>query len=397
MDHATMFNRRRGLLAATAWAWGGTAAHAQAVAQASGPEVPPVASAPTESAAPATPSAPPSIWPGTPLSFPQDHGAHPAFRTEWWYLTGHLLTPGVGADQALGFQVTFFRSRVDTAQDNPSALAAKQLVMAHVALSDVAGRRLLHDQRIGRQGQGLVAAAEGDTRLKLRDWTLSRSGVGTQSQYQADIKARDFALQLTLRTTQPVLLQGQAGYSRKGPLPTQASRYYSQPHLAVQGRVTRQGQAVDVTGRAWLDHEWGETLLAPETMGWDWIGMNLIDGAALTAFRLRRADGSTLWAGGSFRAPGQAVRPFAPGEVRFKPGRVWVSPATGARYPVQWLVDTPVGRYEVRARLDAQELDGHSSTGSVYWEGLSALLDGQQRVVGSGYLEMTGYAGQLTL
>lgn len=379
MNKPTGMTRRAGLMAGSAWALAGTGASSPGLAWGQDPKQGPV------------------LAPGPLMSFPRDHGAHPEFRTEWWYVTGHLLRPGLGADQALGFQVTFFRSRVDTAQDNPSALAARQLVMAHVALSDLAGQRLLHEQRIGREGQGLVSTDTGDTRLKLRDWTLTRSGLGTQSQYQAHLQGRDFGLQLTLRTTQPVLVQGQAGHSRKGPLPEQASRYYSQPQLAVQGTVTRQGQALPVTGRAWLDHEWSESLLAPDAVGWDWIGMNLIDGSALMAFRVRRADGSTVWSGGSFRSPGQAARIFAPGEVRFQPGRIWVSPATGARYPVQWQVETPVGRFEVRARLEAQELNGQSSTGAVYWEGLSALLDGQQRVVGSGYLEMTGYAGPLRL
>ena len=125
--------------------------------------------------------------------------------------------------------------------------------------------------------------------------------------------------------------------------------------------------------------------------------MNLFDGSALTAFVLRRANGSTLWAGGSFRATGQAAAAFAADVVRFTPGRIWSSPATGARYPVQWQVETPAGRWTVRALLDAQEMDGNASTGTVYWEGLSELLDAQGRRVGLGYLEMTGYSGKLRL
>jgi predicted secreted hydrolase len=135
----------------------------------------------------------------------------------------------------------------------------------------------------------------------------------------------------------------------------------------------------------------------PDAVGWDWIGMNLDDGGALTAFRLRRADGSALWAGGSWRSAGGEARNFAPDSVRFTPGRVWTSPSSGARYPLQWQVDTPAGRFEVRALLDAQELDSRGSTGTVYWEGLAELRDAQQRRVGSGYLEMTGYAGRLRL
>jgi predicted secreted hydrolase len=192
-----------------------------------------------------------------------------------------------------------------------------------------------------------------------------------------------------------VLLQGDAGYSRKGPEEHQASHYLSEPQLVAAGRWSSSGPAL--AGRAWLDHEWSDQILPPGAVGWDWIGINLRDGSALTAFQLRRADGSALWAGGSLRHPGAPVRAFGPGEVRFEPGRRWASAATGARYPVQWTVHTPAGRHQVQALLDGQEMDGRASTGSIYWEGLSALGDADGQRVGLGYLEMTGYAGRLRI
>lgn len=149
-----------------------------------------------------------------------------------------------------------------------------------------------------------------------------------------------------------------------------------------------------------MDHEWSDTLLDENAVGWDWIGMNFADGGALTAFRLRRADGSTLYAGGSWRDPGGRVRAFAPDEVRFTPGRAWTSAATRSRYPVEWQVNVPtapLGGYRVRALLDDQELDSRGSTGTVYWEGLSEITDAQGRPLGRGYLEMTGYAAKLRL
>ncbi|WP_290676690.1 carotenoid 1,2-hydratase [Aquabacterium sp.] len=339
---------------------------------------------------------PPVIRPTDVLRFPQDFGAHPAFHTEWWYITGSLQTLTEPA-RTYGFQITFFRSRVDVATRSPSHFAARQLVFAHTALSDVSQGRLLHDQRIAREGFGLAEAAQDDTRITLRDWTLKRQGPATQSSYHSHITARDFSLDLRFNQTQPLLLQGDAGYSRKGPHPEQASHYYSQPQLAVQGQIRHQQQTVPVKGKAWLDHEWSESLLDKEAVGWDWIGMNLHDGSALTAFRLRRADGSTLWSGGSWRRQGEAPRSLKPDEVRFTPGRTWVSPATAARYPVSWLVDVAGTRYEVRARMDNQELDSRQSTGGVYWEGLSELRDAQGRSVGSGYLEMTGYVAAMSL
>ncbi|MCW8176400.1 lipocalin-like domain-containing protein [Verminephrobacter aporrectodeae] len=344
------------------------------------------------------------------LAFPRDHGSHPELRTEWWYITGHAQAAG----QLWGFQVTFFRSRVDAAQSLQSAFAAKQLLFAHAALSDVPGQRLLHAQRIARAGFGVAQANVSDTRIRLHDWTLERSDVSQSgrsdvpqsgprspaSRYAVRTMDGQFGLDLRFDSTQPLLLQGRQGLSRKGPDVQHASYYYSQPQLSVDGSLWVQGRrlaVVPATGRAWLDHEWSETLLPPDAVGWDWVGMNLDDGSALTAFRLRRADGSSLWSGGSLRAPQQAVQVFDAGSVEFAPQRFWNSPQSGARYPVQWRLQTPVGSFQVRARFDNQELGGSGSGTTIYWEGLSDLLNGAGRSVGRGYLEMTGYAAALRL
>ncbi len=350
------------------------------------------------------------IAPHRVLTFPSDFGAHPQARIEWWYLTG-WLSPGESPTSALqaipayGFQITFFRTRSSVAPDHPSRFAAKQLVFAHIALSEVANGRLRHDDRIARAGFGLAEAAPSDTQVRLRDWRLQRrtspstTAAASSSLYQTQVQSdkAGFALNLQLATTQPVLLQGQNGYSRKGPQEAQASHYYSQPQLQARGELQLDGKKLQVAGQAWLDHEWSDSLLDAEAVGWDWIGMNLFDGSALTAFRLRRQDGSTVYAGGSWRQPGGEVQNFAPQEVVFTAGRQWQSPSSGARYPVQWQVNTPAGPAQVRALFDAQELDSRSSTGTIYWEGLSELLDAQGQRVGLGYLEMTGYAGRLRI
>jgi predicted secreted hydrolase len=333
---------------------------------------------------------PASSLPAARLQFPRDHGAHPALRTEWWYITGQARS---GARE-FGFQVTFFRSRVDVAQGMSSRFAAKQLVFAHAAVTDVQGRKLWHDQRIAREGFGVAFAAEGDARVRLRDWSLERGADG----YRSRVAAADFALALRCAPTQEPVLQGVQGLSRKGPQPEQASYYYSHPQLAVAGTITLRGQRFDVSGKAWLDHEWSEEVLHPDAVGWDWIGMNLDDGSALTAFRLRRQDGSTLWDGGSFRAPqGGDLYTFSPGEVTFSPQRRWTSPLSQAAYPVEWIVRTPADFYTVKAVIDNQELDSRGSTGAIYWEGLSDLFDSNGRRVGRGYLEMTGYAQRLRM
>jgi len=323
------------------------------------------------------------------LVFPRDHGAHPELRTEWWYITGHVEAAG----RMFGFQVTFFRSRVDATQRMQSRFAAKQLVFAHAAITDVQGKKLWHDQRIARSGFGIAEAADDDARLVLHDWSLRREG----EVWIARLPAGDFALELRCTPTQPVLLQGQQGLSRKGPDASQASYYYSLPQLAVAGRLALRGANFDVGGKAWLDHEWSEALMHPEAVGWDWVGMNLDDGGALTAFRLRRKDGSTLWDGGSFRSAKGDLYVASVGETQFSPQRRWTSPASNASYPVEWILRTPADFYRVRAVVDNQELDSRGSTGAIYWEGLAELIDSNGRVVGRGYLEMTGYASRLRL
>lgn len=334
--------------------------------------------------------------PAGPLHFPRDHGSHPELRTEWWYLTGHARA----GERTFGFQLTFFRSRVPGTQALHSRFAARQLLFAHAALTDLQDRRLLHEQRIARAGFGLAEASEQDTDIVLGDWLLKRRDAAGRSQYTARMLGTDFALELELTATQEVLLQGEAGISRKGPQPDNLSYYITEPQLQVQGHITLGRERLAVHGaaaRAWLDHEASQAILPTEAVGWDWIGMNLEDGSALTAFQLRRANGTALWAGGSWRAPGGPARNFGPETLRFTPLRSWASGASGARYPVAWRLSTPVGLFEVHALLDAQELDSRASTGAFYWEGLSELRGAQGQAVGRGYLEMTGYAARLAL
>lgn len=331
----------------------------------------------------------PDVRPGAALVFPRDHGAHPAFRTEWWYATGWLRTES-GED--LGFQVTFFRSRTRIGEANPSRFAPRQILFAHAALSDPRVGRLLHAERAARAGFGLAEAATGDADLRLFDWRLARTPAGI---WQARIPAGAFALDLALAPSQPVFLQGDRGYSRKGPDPRQASYYYSLPQLRVTGTVVRAGRTERVTGTAWLDREWSSTLLAPDAEGWDWAGLNFDDGGALVAFRVRRRGGGDVWAGGAWRRPDGTVARLGPGDVRFVPRRRWTSPATGATYPVAQLlrIRLPDGvrTLPLVPLFPAQELDGRGAGLPVYWEGAVRTTGGR------GYLELTGYAAPLAL
>ena len=325
----------------------------------------------------------PEVRPGVALTFPADHGAHPEFRTEWWYVTGWLDTED---GRALGFQVTFFRTRPAVDQQNPSAFAAKQILFAHAALSDPQVGHLLHDQRAAREGFGLAQASSADTDVVLDDWSLKR---GPDNRFHAKVGGREFTLDLSFTPTQPVLLEGENGYSRKGALPTQASYYYSLPHLQVSGTVARNGRSIAVKGSAWLDREWSSTYLEPKAVGWDWVGLNLDDGGAVMAFRIRDAMGRALWAGATLRDAKGETTHFAPQDVRFTTARRWRSERTGADYPVEQVLSLrlPTGerQWRITPLFDDQELDSRAGGGPVYWEGAARVPGGR------GYLELTGY------
>jgi len=289
------------------------------------------------------------------LVFPRDHGAHPDYRIEWWYVTGWL-------DGPLGFQITFFRARPAEASDNPSQFNPRQILFAHAALSDPRRGRLVHDERAARAGFSLAHAELDRTGVWIDDWRLELDG----NRYAARIAAREFEFDFTLFATQ-LVLQGEAGFSRKGHRPGEASYYYSRPQLNVVGKLNGK----DVEGTAWLDHEWSSAYMAPEASGWDWCGVNLLDGGSLTAFQMRDAKGGVH---------------YAPPGVSFKALRTWKSPRTGAEYPVEMQVNDLV----LKPLMDDQELDARTSSGTIYWEGAVRAFS-KTSEIGRGYLELTGY------
>ena len=370
-------------------------------------------------ATPASPAAAPvyaAVRGDRPLTFPVDFGSHPQFRIEWWYVTGWLTTE---RGEPLGFQITFFRTKPDIDEGNPSAFTPRQILIAHCAISDPKRGRLWQDQRIRRAGLGLVQAAAGDTDVRIDDWTLTRhasaGAAGTnistsantstsasantsaaRSTYSAKIAAEDFSFNLVFSETQPVLLNGGAGFSRKGPAPEAASYYYSLPHLQVSGSIARGDHPDRVTGEAWFDHEWSSEYLDAAAVGWDWIGINLDDGAALMAFRIRGAQGEQRWAGGTLRGSDGKVQILQPADIAFRAGRRWVSPRTGIGYPVRWSVRAADREIDLEPLLDDQENDTRLSTGAIYWEGAVRAYE-KSRIVGRGYLELTGYGERLRL
>jgi len=303
----------------------------------------------------------PIVTPGHRFDFPRDHGAHPDFRQEWWYLTGWLKT---ARGEDLGFQVTFFRSRLNFENSNPSAFTPRQVILAHAALSDPRHGRLRHDERAARVALNLAGSRQGTTKVWVDDWLLELGPNG----YETRIRARDFTLELKFDSNSAPTLQGESGFSRKGNGPEEASYYYSRPQLTVRG--TANGQPV--TGTAWLDHEWSSQYMAAGATGWDWCGINLDGGGALMAFRMRDKEGKTA---------------FAPPGVSFEVLRTWKSPRTGTLYPVAMMLNNEL---RLEPLMEDQELDARSSTGTIYWEGAVTAFRGKAPV-GRGYLELTGY------
>lgn len=324
------------------------------------------------------------------LHFPRDHGSHPQFRIEWWYATGWLHDD---AARELGFQITFFRASPRLRPGNPSAFNPAHIIIAHAALADPAEGRLRHSQRAARAVFDLAGAATATTRVWLDDWELQRD----QHAYHVRIEASELALALSMAATQPLLLQGSDGYSRKGPEPQAASHYYSVPQLAVSGSIRGATGRTAVRGSAWLDHEWSSSYLPQGAVGWDWIGINFTDGAALMAFRMRGSHAApALWAAATWRDAAGRTRKFAAGEVRFRELRSWQSPRTGIRYPVAFAVDVGELNIILEPLFDDQENDTRATTGAIYWEGAVRAYRNRQ-LLGHGYLELTGYGEPLAL
>lgn len=348
------------------------------------------------------------VQPGQPIGFPRDHGSHPDFRIEWWYLTAWLRDENrkglAWQEEGLGLQITFFRVASGHARNNPSQFAPRQLLFAHAALALPKRQRLLHSQRSARAGFGLAYAAETDTDLRIGDWTLART---PDDQYRVNLRNDAFLLDLRFTSHAPPVLQGQAGFSRKGPSPQQASYYYSRPWLETSGDIRilqtvsdrpSTGELMRVSGDAWFDHEWSSQVLDERASGWDWVGLHFDDGASLMAFRIRGADGDVLWTDARWttlvdRRVNHNVQTQDP---QFKALRWWQSPRTGTQWPVEMQLNLGERKLTLRPLIDDQELDSRQSTGIVYWEGAIRVIEAD-RPVGRGYLELTGYHQKMRL
>ena len=322
------------------------------------------------------------------FEFPRDHGAHPDFRHEWWYLTGHLDS---GDGERFGFELTFFRYAL--APPSPpgaevSQWRANQVYVAHFAITDVSRRQFHFAERRERDALQLAGARSEPLRVWLQDWTLESDG----SQWRLSAGDVAYTLELTLMPARAPVLNGDAGLSRKSAEPGAASYYYSVPVLTARGALTRGTQRLEVRGTAWLDREWGSGALAADQQGWDWFALQLEDGSALMFYALRKRDGTRdPFSAGTWVDANGAARPLASSDVEIDALARWSSPRGGS-YPARWRLRLPALGLDLE--LEPVLADQELGTTPRYWEGAVDVTGrrGQQRISGRGYVELTGYA-----
>lgn len=340
--------------------------------------------------------------PGRQFTFPRDHGSHPDFRIEWWYITGHLFTSG---GDRFGFQATFFRRAAEMpagAAEVPE-FASSQLYLAHMALLDVKSGRFLHQERINRGGWD-AGAAEDTLDLRNGNWSLRFAGSGEPPdamKLEGSIRG-EAAFSLTLTPQKPLVIFGQNGVSRKGADESAASHYLTWPRLSVSGSLRTGESSVPVTGSAWMDHEFSSSQLAEGQAGWDWASLQLDDGRDIMAYRMRRTDGTTdPYSTLAWISREGAVKHIAPPAFRWEVTGTWKSPASGAVYPIRVRVAAPdpeTGRevtYQLEPLAENQELTG-ALGGVTYWEGACRVLDSEGVECGRAFLELTGHAGDIS-
>ncbi|NKB72521.1 MAG: carotenoid 1,2-hydratase [Candidatus Latescibacteria bacterium] len=328
--------------------------------------------------------------------FPTDHGDHPTFQTEWWYITGQLQAQD-GAQY--GYQLTFFRRAFGRqgalSPQRPSDLAMGDLIIYHAALTDIGQGRFHQVEDFGRRASNWAGAAADSLDVHLYGHWLKAQADGS---FKASFSLQQQRLELHLTPSRPPVLHGlQPGLSPKGPEPGQASYYYSIPRLATQGFLDTGQKRQSVRGTSWFDHEFGSNQLDTGQVGWDWFAVSLSDGSDLMLYLLRYRDNRPPSAAGTLVEPDGTVHYLPATAFQVEPQSHWTSPHSGARYPAAWEVIL-LGhdlQLTVEPLLADQELQTGGSTGVTYWEGLCRFF-GQRRgqsVEGKGYVELVGYAG----
>ncbi len=335
--------------------------------------------------------------PGYHLTFPADHAAHPAYRTEWWYYTGHLRTT---TGRTYGYQLTFFRHRLDSSGPTlkPSQWFADHIYLAHMAITDERKQRFIFGEKRNRAALGLAGASAKRYHVWNEAWLAER--LGSVHHLQGDLPG--FKLNVILTPSKPPVLHGQQGWTRKGEGKGHASYYYSYTRMKTEGVLHTDEGVVEVEGVSWMDHEFGSKLLQADQVGWDWFSIQLANDYELMLYHVRHRDGRMgPYAFGTLVRPNGSSVSLRGEDFQVQAGASWKSPTSGAVYPQGWTVRVP--GEDLTLQLDpvmaAQELVTENSTRVTYWEG-RVRVQGTRRgqaTEGVGYVEMTGYAQRVNL
>jgi predicted secreted hydrolase len=327
------------------------------------------------------------------IQFPQDLGAHPNYKSEWWYYTGNLET-AEGRD--FGIELTFFRQALtpDLNDRGASQWRNPQIYSAHFAVSDIADRQFYFKERFSRGAIDLAGATSQPYRVWLEDWSATAE---PEKRVRLQAETEAVAIDLTVTQALPPILQGDRGLSVKGQAPGNASYYYSMVQQPTEGTITVKGKTYSVTGLVWKDHEYSTSSLDAGTIGWSWFSGQFEDGSALMLYLLRREDGSIAptSAGTYIDAEGQS-RSLRGEDWQVRVLDTWKSPESEATYPIKWEVVLP--RFDLALQVEAlmpnQELNTVTAN---YWEG-AVSYEGKAKGEpkrGKGYVELTGYAERL--
>jgi predicted secreted hydrolase len=338
--------------------------------------------------------------------FPRDHAAHDGYQTEWWYYTGHVTT---ATGRRFGYELTFFRVGLRPGDPRPlgtqSHWRGNELYPAHFALTDEQGKTFFHVERFSREALGMGSASENVLDVRAMDWSLRGAPSGRPDLERMVLHASDDsaaglnAIDFVQMPEKPPAIHGHGGVSRKSACESCASHYYSYTRLHTTGTLVFHGEKMAVDGLSWMDHEYGSSELEPNQAGWDWFSIQLADKRELMLYSLRQKDGSiTPQSSGSLIEPDGTVRYLPRSAFVTEATGTWKSPHSGATYPSGWHVRVPGEGIDLvlAPTVQDQELAGTSS-GISYWEGAVDVRDGRGTNAGVGYVELTGYAGNVSI
>ena len=326
-------------------------------------------------------------------NFPADYGPHPEYQTEWWYYTGNLQTSN---GRRFGYQLTFFRRGLlppENTKERASRWATNQVYMGHFAISDITAQEHQGFEHFSRGAAGLAGTQSEPFQVWLENWKVEELGMG---QWRLEAEQDGVKIDLVLTDGKGAILQGEDGYSQKGPETGNASYYFSQPRLISEGVLEINGNEFQVSGLSWMDHEFSTSASSPGQVGWDWFSLQLEDGTDLMVFQIRREDGSIdPFSSGTLSTPRGKVIRLEQDDFDIQPRKNWHSPHSGATYPVDWEINIP--KQDLTLEIQPYMNDQEMNVSYIYWEGAVSIRGNYlgQGVTGNGYVEMTGYSSPM--